>query len=206
MTDQNILDSLEEDKEIEQMIAARTSFAAALDKDKLLEILRNIVDVSDCFDFISKRTRRYISASRPELLLEIDLVKATNKYPQYAEDLYVTDNSPEALEKVRDARSHVAQAELMSNLVDFFTATFKYVLEGSIPEYYSRFENNVLAIIDNRSIEVLRDQILNIFDVKDRSGNPTGELGFIFSVTAAVKLPSNDDLESDTSVTVELVY
>lgn len=206
MTDQNILDSLEEDKEIEQMIAARTSFAAALDKDKLLEILRKIVDTSTCFDFISKRTRRYISPSRPELLLAMDMVKAVAKYPQYAEHLYVTDYSEEALEKVRDARSHVAQAELMSNLVDFFTATFKYVLEGAVPEYYIRFEEDVLAIIDNRSTEVLRDQILNIFNVKDKSGNPTEKLGFIFSVTTSVQLPSNDDLESDTSVTVELVY
>jgi hypothetical protein len=194
------LDDEQLDKEIKQEIAARSSFATALNKEKLLEILRETVDTSTCLDFVSKRHRRHISPFRPELELVFNIAAAQELYPDLA-DALVNFNDDKV---IRTARTELVYRELMNKVIAFFTAAFKYVLDGKVPEHYAEYEERVHQILDGRSTEVLRDQLIDIFQVKDKDGNLTERTGFTFSVVNAVSIPQ--DYATDDSVTVEIAY
>lgn len=204
MNNQPLIDTVDDDKEIQQIVTARTSFAAALDRNNLLDILREIVDGSTCLDFTSARTRRFISPGRPELLLAFDPVATIAKYPQYA---FAVDGSVAMeLKEIRKARDMIVQNEITNNLVDFFTATFKYVMDGKIPDAYTRFESHVHRVIAEKDTAYLRNHILDIFELRDGDGNPTGAMTFIFSITSATAHSSDDELIDDLSCAIELAY
>lgn len=195
------LDDEQLDKIIQQEIAARTSFATALNKVKLLDILRELVDSSPCLDFINARKRRQISAGRPELELIFDMEKAVELHPDLANDFY--NFNDHAIR--RTARTELVRRELMIKLLDFFSAAFKYVLDGKVPENYAEYEDRVYQILDGKNTEILRDQLIDIFKVKDKEGNLTERTGFTFSIVNSVALPPDDEPEDD-SVTVEIAY
>ena len=195
------LDDEQLDQLIQQEIAARTSFATALNKTKLLDILRELVDGSACLDFISARKRRQISAGRPELELTFNLEVAAELHPDLAPDFYNFTNHTAR----RTARTEVVRRELMAKLLDFFSAAFKYVLDGKVPENYAEYEERVYQILDGKNTELLREQLIDIFKVKDKEGNLTERTGFTFSIVNSVALPPDDEPEDD-SVTVEIAY
>lgn len=195
-------DALDEqlDKEIQLETAARTSFATALNKEKLVDILREAVDASSCLDFLSGRHRRHISAFRPILELDMDVVAAQEKYPDLSADLVDFAND----DTIRNARTEVVNREVMNTIVNFFTAAFKYVLEDNIPAHYAEYSERVYEILGDRDTKELRNKLIDIFKVKDKDGNITERTGFTFSIINAVALP--EDYKDDNSVSIEIAY
>ena len=195
----NMLDNLNiSDSDILKSIEISRSIAGALDRAKLLNMLRAIVDESSCISFKSNRAKNFIDASRPELRLTMDIKKAKKLYP----DLDFDSTVPE---EQHDIRKSVTQAEVSNKIVDFFTATFLYIKTNEYPEHFADAKDKVLEITKNVDIVKLRSTINNFYKISSEL-EELEELGFSFAVTSVTSFPPNEDILNDPSVYLEIVY
>ena len=198
-----IIDAIDNDDtaELMQVMQAKRTVAAALNRKNLIEILREIVDASECLEFISKRAKKFISPSRPELLLQLVDDSVAKRYPAQYEQMRIKD-----IDIQHSARKDIVKSEISDVIVDFFTAVFMYIKNGTIPANYASQAERVQRITDGTDLNVLRDSINNLFNKKNKDGTVSDELGFIFSVITSVSFPAEEEVFTDNSVFVEIVY
>lgn len=202
-TQSEIINTIDNDNDAEllKVMQAKRTIASALNRKNLVEILREIVDTSECLEFSSKRSRKFISPTRPELLLVL--------IPEAVERLYPTQFSELSTKDVtlqHNIRESIVKAEISDSIVDFFTAVFMFIKTGEVPTHYEAQKDRVMKITDGTDVVTLRDSINNLFNKTNKDGTVSEELGFIFSVITAISFPADDEIFNDNSVFVEIVY
>jgi hypothetical protein len=224
LTDDNV-----EDLEL-RLMQARTTISAALDRSKILEIVREITDGSTVLEFKSERARKFISAARPELLLVFNDSELKKKYPnEYArleelkkecpKDILVSTIDPESasihysVQETRSIKETIVIEEIGQEIINFFAATFKYIINGEIPKGFKSQEKRVLDITAKLDREKLRNTVQGIL-VSDNDLRKTkkvfeaenDELGFIFSIVTSTNFKGGGESLTDPSVFLEIVY
>ena len=218
------------DEELLLIMQARTTISAALDRSKILDAVREIVDASTVLNFKSSRARKFISASRPELLLEMDMAVFENKYPdqfkkfraelakcpkQDLENTVDSDgNQPhQSIINARAIKEEVVRSEISNEILNFFTAVFKYIITGEIAKGFENQTARVESITANLDRVELRNTVQGILvsDNDKRNGTHVSqvsddELGFIFSIVSSVSFGGGGSVFTDDSVYVEVIY
>ena len=193
---QEIMTAIDDlDSEDIKNLRIRRTIASVLNRDNLVDILRDIVDKSELIDFTSSRSRKFISGERPELNLVLDLDLAKDIQPKLGEE---TANDE------RIMRTEIIKEEIVKPVVNFFNAIFLYIKNGELDEELKDQEKRVHSIIGDKDLVELRDSIQNIIMEVDGEGNE--EMTFMFSVIAGVRLAEDEDIFGDDTFLVELVY
>ena len=205
--DNNILEVMNADgASAEVLHKTKTTLTSNMNSDKVLNVLRRIVNDSDCVEFYSNRHSKFINAVRPELILRLDLEAAALKYPHLANDMMRKDN----VEKLRDARSAAIQAEIAAPLMNFFTAALQTIFGEELHPPMSDYIDDVQTVFEGRDIAKLRDEINNVVKLRDKDGQLTDDACFLMVVTTSVGLPSDEELLAEDGdeqhVSVELMY
>ncbi len=185
------------DDEVMKSIEISKTIASTLDRKKLLNVLRNIIDESKCITFKTERSRNFILADRPNLLLTLDIEKAKELYPDLAPDFDLTD-----IDEQRNLRKTIVQNEVSNKIVDFFTATFLYIKDNKYPDNYKHCKDIVMEITKDIDIAKVKNHINNFFEIPDTEG----EIGFSFSITSVTGFPPDELIFSDPTVYLEVVY
>ena len=193
---QEIMTAIDDlDSEDIKNLRIRRTIASVLNRENLVDILRDIVDKSKLIDFTSNRARKFISGERPELNLVLDLDLAKDIQPKLGE---------EAANDERIMRTEIIKEEIVKPVVNFFNAIFLYIKNGELDEELKNQEKRVHSIIGDKDLIELRDSIKNIIMEVDGEGNE--EMTFMFSVIAGVRLAEDEDIFGDNTFLVELVY
>lgn len=173
----------------------RYTISAALNRNNLVEILRNIVDDSSIIDFETGRARKFILGERPELNLVIDLEKAKEKYPELPESsLYLEEHA---------RREEIVRREIEAEIINFFAAIFFYIRDGQLADTLQSQLPRVEKILEGRDIEELKKTIKNIIiEEVDDVENFT----FHFSIFAALRFAEEEAIFEDNTFLMEILY
>jgi len=200
----DVIDNETLDEVVRREIQARMTISAALDRTKLLDILRSIIDGSQCLNFATERARRFISASRPEMRLMIDRVAVGKHHPA----IYQAMMEAETDEEMIKAKDELVAVEVKHEIIEFFTGVFMLILKGSyLTSLSDKQKERVENITKGLDLDFLRKTVNDITKLRDKDGNLTNELGFTWHVISAVTFPSEEGevMENDLTV-IEIVY
>lgn len=192
------IDQIEEDA-ITKSIEVTKAISAILDKQKLVQVLRDIIDASPCINFKTERAKKYINHERPTLLLTLDIDKVLELYPDYLEDFKSMD-----VDVQRSVRTAITQTEVADKIVDLFTAIFMYIKENEYPEHFDSYKEQVMEITKELDILTIKSRINNFFKVDNKEEDETD--GFSFSITSVTGFPPEEAIFTDPTIYLEVVY
>ena len=200
----DVIDNETLDAQVRREVQARMTISAALDRKRLLEILRSIVDESGCFNFTSDRARKFISAARPDMRLESDRTAAEELYPEIYEEMMEATTDEEMI----DAKNKLAAAAFKSEIIQFFTGAFMLIVHGKMMDGLSEVQQErVTSITKDVDLVELRKSVNDIFKVRDKDGNFTEDLGFVYGVITAVTFPSEEgEVMTNDLTIIEVIY
>jgi hypothetical protein len=208
----NVIDNID-DEGLDKLYEIKKGIASSLDRQNVVDIIRELIQNSSCISFISERAAKFISPTRPMLQLQLDLEAAQKAYPN-AKDLYQSKISKsfkaeDAHRKVCDARKIIVRDEVVVKFVDIIIGTFMYIVNGEIPKNYLPYADKIYSLIQDKDVERLRGTITNIFPKRDKEGNVIDPdlLGFLFSATSGIHFaPVEANLDNDTEFLLEFMY
>ena len=185
-------------------VQARMTISAALDRKKLTDVVRSIVDESKCLNFYSDRARKFISVSRPELRLLIDREATAEHHPDIYAEMVAANEDKEMI----DAKTKLVVAEVQREIMDFFSGVFTLIIKG---EYHAGLNDkqkaHVDSIVEGLDLDDLRATVNNIFKVRNKEGELTEELGFSYGIISAITFPSDEgEVMTNDLAIIEIVY